>query len=195
MVTVSVFYWIPQSSYADMCTHLLVYVQVLWVFLTFFVNFGQSACVKIVFLYIVIFNVFFAFSALMLLVGRQEGHPAFKNLEWWGAGVLSAWSEVQTCIWPSWCHCHSLSLASEKSRLVLPFWYRHTWVVLDKEPLNGCVCVLMSFLVAVTEFCCRDMCRWLEAYLKRLVSESEIFVLDHWDAKHCSPTHNNCMRF
>jgi len=25
---------------------------------------------------------------------------------------------MQTCIWPSWCHCHSLSLASVKSRLV-----------------------------------------------------------------------------
>ena len=31
---------------------------------------------------------------------------------------LSVWSEVQTCICPSWCHCHSLSLASVKSRLV-----------------------------------------------------------------------------
>ena len=29
---------------------------------------------------------------------------------------LSVWSEVQTCIRPSWCHCHSLSLASVKSR-------------------------------------------------------------------------------
>ena len=45
---------------------------------------------------------------------------------------LSVWSEVQTCIRPSWCHCHSLSLASVKSRLVLPFWYRLTWVVPDK---------------------------------------------------------------
>jgi len=54
---------------------------------------------------------------------------------------LSVWSEVQTCIWPSWCHCHSLSLASVKSRSVLPFWYRLTWVVLEKEPLNGCMCV------------------------------------------------------
>ena len=26
--------------------------------------------------------------ALMLLVGRQEGHPACKKLEWWGAGVV-----------------------------------------------------------------------------------------------------------
>jgi len=41
---------------------------------------------------------------------------------------------------PSWCHCHTLSLASVKYRLVLPFWYRLTWVVRDKGPLNGCVC-------------------------------------------------------
>jgi len=56
---------------------------------------------------------------------------------------LSVWSEVQTCICTSWCHCHSLSLVSVKSRLVLPFWYRLTWVVLEKGPLNGwkCVCV------------------------------------------------------
>jgi len=55
---------------------------------------------------------------------------------------LSVWSEVLTCIWPSWCHYHSLSLASLKSRLVLPFWYRLTRVVPDKGPLNSmCVCV------------------------------------------------------
>ena len=53
---------------------------------------------------------------------------------------LSVWSEVQTCIWPSWCHCHSLSLAPVKSRLVVPFWYRLTQVVLEKSPLNGCSC-------------------------------------------------------
>jgi len=29
-----------------------------------------------------------AFSALTLLVGRQEGHPACKKLEWWCAGVV-----------------------------------------------------------------------------------------------------------
>jgi len=29
-----------------------------------------------------------AFSALTLLVGRQEGHPACKKLEWWGTGVV-----------------------------------------------------------------------------------------------------------
>jgi len=29
-----------------------------------------------------------AFSALTVLVGRQEGHPACKKLKWWGAGVV-----------------------------------------------------------------------------------------------------------
>jgi len=29
-----------------------------------------------------------AFSALTLLVGQQEGHPACKKLEWWCAGVV-----------------------------------------------------------------------------------------------------------
>jgi len=82
-----------------------------------------------------------AFSALMLFVGRQEGHPACKKQSGGVLAWLSVWSELQTCIWPSRCHCHSLSLASVKSRLVLPFWYRLTRLVLDKGPLNGCVCV------------------------------------------------------
>ena len=82
-----------------------------------------------------------AFSALTLLVGRQEGHLACKKLSGGVLEWLSVWSEVQTCIWPSWCYCQSLSLASVKSRLVLPFWYRLTWVVPEKGPLNGCVCV------------------------------------------------------
>ena len=30
----------------------------------------------------------FAFSAFTLSVGRQEGHPACKKTEWWGAGVV-----------------------------------------------------------------------------------------------------------
>ena len=49
---------------------------------------------------------------------------------------------MQTCIWPSWCHCHSLNLASVKSRLVLPFWYWLARVVPEKGLLNGCVCVI-----------------------------------------------------
>jgi len=30
-----------------------------------------------------------------------------------------------------------------KIRLVLPFWYRPTRVVLEKGPLDGCVCVFL----------------------------------------------------
>jgi len=41
----------------------------------------------------------------------------------------------------------SLSLASVKSRLVLPFWYRLTQVVPEKGPLNGCVCVCVCVCV------------------------------------------------
>ena len=83
----------------------------------------------------------YAFSALTLLVGRQEGHLACKTLSSGVLAWLSVWSEVQICIRPSWCQRHSLSLASLKSRLVLPFWYWLTRVVPEKGPLNGCVCV------------------------------------------------------
>jgi len=59
-----------------------------------------------------------AFSALMLLVGWQEGHSACKKL----SGGMLVWLcvrvKVQIWIWPSWCHCHSLSLAP-----VNPHWY------------------------------------------------------------------------
>jgi len=43
----------------------------------------------------------FAFSALTLLVGRQEGHRACKKLSGGVLVWLSVWSEVQTCICPS----------------------------------------------------------------------------------------------
>jgi len=44
---------------------------------------------------------YIAFSALTLLVGRQEGHPACKKLSSGVLAWLSVWSEMQTCIWPS----------------------------------------------------------------------------------------------
>ena len=82
---------------------------------------------------------YLAFSALTLLVGK--GIRPVKNLSGGVLAWLSVWSEMQTWIWPSWCHCHSLSLTSVKSTLVLPFWYRLTRVVPEKGPLNRCVCV------------------------------------------------------
>jgi len=45
-----------------------------------------ASCITLAFL--------FAFNALMLLVGRQEGHPVCKKWEWWVLAWLSMWSEV-----------------------------------------------------------------------------------------------------
>jgi len=73
-------------------------------------------------------------------VGCQEEHATCKN--WVMRCWLSVWSEVQiVCIWSSWCHSHPKtpsSLAWFKFRLVLPFLYRFTQVVLEKRSLNGC---------------------------------------------------------
>jgi len=62
------------------------------------------------------------------------------------------------------------SLASVKSRLVLPFWYRLTRVVPDKRPLNACararVCMNDLFCDRFVDFpaaavvCCSQL-RWL----------------------------------
>ena len=42
-----------------------------------------------------------AFSALTLLVGRQEGHQACKKVSDGVLAWLSIWSKTETCIWPS----------------------------------------------------------------------------------------------
>ena len=91
------------------------------------------------------FNIFVWPSVLWLCwLGGRKGIRPVKKLSGGVLVWLSVWSEVQTCIWPSWCHCHSLSLASGKSKSVLPFWYLLTRVVPDKGPLNVCVCVCVS---------------------------------------------------
>ena len=111
--------------------------------------------------------------ALMLLVGRQEGHPACKN---WVVGCWHGYlsGDMQTCIWPSWCRCHSLSLASVKSRLVLPFWYLLTWLVQEKGPLIRPVCVYVCPMVNPRFVPCKQMmtkqffvtCVWTQELLR-----------------------------
>ena len=71
-------------------------------------------------------------------LGGRKGIRPVKKLSGGLLAWLSVWSEVQTCIWPIWCHCQSLSLASGKSRSVLPFWYRLTL----GSPGKRAVCVL-----------------------------------------------------
>jgi len=79
---------------------------------------------------------FLPFSALMLVVGRQEGHPACKKIERLGAGLvvcLERGADLHTAqLMPLHPKTPS-SLASFKSRLVLPFWFSLTWVVLKKS--------------------------------------------------------------
>jgi len=84
------------------------------------------------------------------LVWWQEEHLACRKTEWWGAGVVVCLELGADLHMAQLMPLPSLSLASLKSRLVLPFWYRLTWVVPEKRPLMGvCVCVLTLLLVQV----------------------------------------------
>ena len=84
-----------------------------------------------------------AFSALTLLVGRQEGHPACKKTEWWGVGVVICLEQGANLHMAQLMPLLLTVSCFSKIQIGLPFWYWLTWVVLDKRPLNGCVCVCM----------------------------------------------------
>ena len=98
----------------------------------------------------------YSFSALTLLVGRQEGHPACKKL----SGVMLAWLSAggadlhiaQQIPLPLTISC------SSKYRLVLPFlvlpfWYLLTWVDPDIFQTSSktvvCVCVVVVVVVVI----------------------------------------------
>ena len=94
-----------------------------------------------------------AFSALALLVGQQEGHPACKKMEWLGAGMVIC-LEQGADLHMAQLMPLPLSLASVKSRLVLPLWYWPTWVVPEKGPLNVCVCVCVHVRACMRACAC-----------------------------------------
>ena len=101
---------------------------------------------------VVTFFLFFLVPSVLwrCWLGGRKGIWPVKNcvVGCWAAGMVICLERgADACIWPSWCHCHSLSLASIKSRLVLPFWYRLTRVVPEKGLLNGCVCVCVCVVV------------------------------------------------
>ena len=81
-------------------------------------------------------------------LGGRKGIRPLKKLSGGVLAWLSVWSKVQTCIFPSRCHCHSLSLASVKSRLILPFLYQLTWVVPEKGRSTG-VCSMVCLYFSV----------------------------------------------
>ena len=78
---------------------------------------------------------------MTLLVGRQEGHLACKKLSGGGAGMVICLEQgadlhmAKLMPLPLTVSCFS------KIQIGLNVWYRHTRVVPDKGPLNGCVCV------------------------------------------------------
>ena len=81
-----------------------------------------------------------AFSALTLLVGRQEGHPACKKLEWWGAGMVICLERdadlhiAQLMPLPLTVSCFS------KIQIGFTFLVPAHPDSPRKGPLNGCVC-------------------------------------------------------
>ena len=107
------------------------------IFITFKNVFPHVKCFLNIFLYF-FFNVFtlgcgpynnclfytdFAFTALTLLVGWQEGHPACNKLSGGELAWLSVWSEVQTCICPADAtatHCLLLHLNPDWFCLLVP---------------------------------------------------------------------------
>ena len=84
---------------------------------------------------------YYPFSALTLLVERQEGHPTCRKTEWWVASMvicLEGGADLhmaQLISMPLTVSCYS------KIQNGLPFWYRLTRAVLEKGAINGCVCV------------------------------------------------------
>ena len=88
----------------------------------------------------------FAFSALTLLVGRQEGHAACKKLEWWGTGRVICLERdadlhmAQLMPLPLTVSCFS------KIQIGFTFLEPAHLGSPGKGPLNGCVCVCVCVI-------------------------------------------------
>ena len=85
----------------------------------------------------------------MLLVGRQEGHPACKKIEWWGTGMV-------ICLERD-ADLHMAQLmplpltVSRFSKIQIGFTFlvpAHAGSP-RKGPLNGCVCVTKHLKVCL----------------------------------------------
>ena len=94
------------------------------------------------------------FSALMLLVGQQEGHPACKkNLEWWGTGMVICLERdadlhmAQLMALPLTVSCFS------KIQIGFTFLVPAHPGGPGKGPLNVCVCVLERQHCLFTIYC------------------------------------------
>ena len=90
----------------------------------------------------------FAFHALTLSVGHQEEHSACKHwvMKCWCGNLSSTrcrlfvYGPANATAIPK----HHHLLPHVKSRLVLPFWYQFTQVVMEKRQLNRCCVVVVK---------------------------------------------------
>jgi len=134
-----------------------------------------------------------SFSALTLLIGRQEGHPAWKLsgevLVW-----LSVWSKVQMiCIWSSWCHCHPVTYCSNKIQNGVPFRYRLFQVVVEKRPVNRCSVLSCDLLQSLLKN--RNVLSWDQWHRQDLVRwgatklHKTFFLHIKWYAEHGPCSH------
>jgi len=76
-------------------------------------------------------------------LGGRKGIRPVKN---WVVGCWCGYLSGASCrlaYGPADANATHCLFASVKSRLVLPFWYQLTQIVLEKGPLNGCACVLL----------------------------------------------------
>jgi len=107
----------------------------------------------------------------MLLVGRQEGHPACKN---WAVGCWRGYLSGSRCrlAYGLADTTATHSLVSLKSRLVLSFSYRLTRVVLDKPGVCVCVCVPVDRTVV-----CWHVLHWFKLWSALQFSASEVTTL------------------
>ena len=113
-------------------------------------------------------------------LGDRKGIWPEKELSGGVVAWLSVWSEVLTCIWPSWCHCHSLSCFS---KIQIGF----TFLVPaypDKGPLNLCVCVCVYELHYSPAFWVGRMSR-RELTPRNLMVKLLLLSLDFWGNGHC----------
>ena len=90
-------------------------------------------------------------------LGGRKGIRSVKT-EWWDAGMVICLERgadlhmVQLMPLPLTVSCFS------KIQIDLPFWYRPTWVVPDKGPLNGRVCVCVCVCVRACLRACVCVC-------------------------------------
>ena len=82
------------------------------------------------------------------LGSRKDIRPV--ETKWWGAGVFICLERGAVL---HMAQLMPLSLASVKSRLVLPFWYRPTHVVPEKGLLNVCVLGCFKNSIKICSYC------------------------------------------